>query len=200
MLVLWLVLTGLLPTERTGKAHSPFFLLSDLFFFLACFLDRGKLDIVTGTLGKAYGVIGGYIAGSNKLVDMVRSYGAGLIFTTSLPPAVVAGALASVKYLKTSQAERDGQRKNVRSLKTRLNEMGIPMVPSPGHIIPIHVCCVLSMAGHCFHLVCFCCWYCYFFIYVLILASAAHSQTVQLLLPFFKPGLTEVIYIYICIN
>lgn len=80
------------------------------------------------------------MAGSSLLVDMVRSYGAGLIFTTSLPPAVVAGALASVKYLKTSQVERDGQRRNVRSLKSRLSYLGIPMVPSPGHIIPIHVC------------------------------------------------------------
>jgi len=98
-----------------------------------------KVDIVTGTLGKAYGVIGGYTAGNAMLVDMVRSYGAGLIFTTSLPPAVMAGALASVKYLKESQVERDGQRRNVRSLKSRLSQLGIPMVPSPGHIIPIHV-------------------------------------------------------------
>lgn len=155
--VLWWVVASLLLPERAGMAHLFSHTLSPT---LSSFLTyRGKLDIVTGTLGKAYGVIGGYIAGSNKLVDMVRSYGAGLIFTTSLPPAVVAGALASVQYLKTSQAERDGQRKNVRSLKTRLNEMGIPMVPSPGHIIPIHVCWL----GCNFHLCMLCGWHSNFY-------------------------------------
>lgn len=98
-----------------------------------------KFDIVTGTLGKAYGVIGGYIAGSERLVDTVRSYGSGFIFTTSLPPAVTAGARASVEYLKNSQVERNGQRQHVRELKTRLNELGVPMVESPGHIVPIWV-------------------------------------------------------------
>eukprot|EP01134_Creolimax_fragrantissima_P004630 CFRG4630T1 len=98
-----------------------------------------KFDIVTGTLGKAYGVIGGYIAGSARLVDTVRSYGSGFIFTTSIPPAVAAGASASVKYLKNSQLERNGQRQHVRELKTRLNELGVPMVESPGHIVPIWV-------------------------------------------------------------
>ncbi|KNC81804.1 hypothetical protein SARC_05889 [Sphaeroforma arctica JP610] len=98
-----------------------------------------KFDIVTGTLGKAYGVIGGYIAGSERLVDTVRSYGSGFIFTTSLPPAVTAGARASVAYLKNSQVERNGQRQHVRELKTRLNELGVPMVESPGHIVPIWV-------------------------------------------------------------
>eukprot|EP00121_Abeoforma_whisleri_P000400 Awhi_evm1s354 len=100
---------------------------------------QDKVDIITGTLGKAFGVVGGYIAASASLVDMIRSYAPGFIFTTSLPPAVAAGALASVRYLKESEKERAGQVKNVRALKSRLLEMGIPLVSSPGHIIPIKV-------------------------------------------------------------
>lgn len=98
-----------------------------------------KVDIVTGTLGKAYGVVGGYIAASANLVDMIRSYAPGFIFTTSLPPAVVAGALTSVRYLKTSNVERQSQQRNTSHLKERLGELGIPVVPNPSHIVPVLV-------------------------------------------------------------
>ncbi|KAI8820973.1 pyridoxal phosphate-dependent transferase [Fimicolochytrium jonesii] len=97
------------------------------------------IDIITGTLGKAYGVVGGYIAGSAPLVDMIRSYAPGFIFTTSLPPVVVAGALTSIRYLKQSRAERTGQQLNTRALKARLGHLGIPVVPNPSHIVPVLV-------------------------------------------------------------
>ncbi|ORX54944.1 tetrapyrrole biosynthesis, 5-aminolevulinic acid synthase [Hesseltinella vesiculosa] len=95
------------------------------------------IDIITGTLGKAYGVVGGYIAGSANFVDMVRSYAPGFIFTTSLPPAVVSGALDSVKYLKQSSGERVMQQLNTRTVKSRLADLGIPVVPNPSHIVPV---------------------------------------------------------------
>ncbi|KAG0167158.1 mitochondrial 5-aminolevulinate synthase [Apophysomyces sp. BC1015] len=95
------------------------------------------IDIVTGTLGKAYGVVGGYIAASASLVDMIRSYAPGFIFTTSLPPAVVSGAMESVKYLKKSSTERQMQQINTRVVKSQLAELGIPVVPNPSHIVPV---------------------------------------------------------------
>lgn len=95
------------------------------------------IDIVTGTLGKAYGVVGGYIAGSASLVDMIRSYAPGFIFTTSLPPAVVSGAMESVKYLKECTAERNLQQVNTRTVKSRLGDIGIPVIPNPSHIVPV---------------------------------------------------------------
>ncbi|KAI8091918.1 pyridoxal phosphate-dependent transferase [Thamnidium elegans] len=96
-----------------------------------------QIDIITGTLGKAYGVVGGYIAGSAYLVDMIRSYAPGFIFTTSLPPAVVSGAMESVKYLKGSRSERTLQQVNTRTVKSRLSEIGIPVIPNPSHIVPV---------------------------------------------------------------
>ncbi|KAJ3415471.1 mitochondrial 5-aminolevulinate synthase [Chytridiales sp. JEL 0842] len=96
-----------------------------------------QIDIITGTLGKAYGIVGGYIAGSAKLVDMIRSYAPGFIFTTSLPPATVAGALTSVRHLKKSEKERSLQQLHTRQLKGRLAELGIPVVPNPSHICPV---------------------------------------------------------------
>lgn len=100
-------------------------------------LDR--IDIYSGTLGKAFGVVGGYIAGSTRLVDMIRSYAPGFIFTTSLPPAVVAGAIASVRHLKSSNVERHLQQMNARLLKSRLAECSIPVCPNPSHIVPVLV-------------------------------------------------------------
>ncbi|KAI8869282.1 tetrapyrrole biosynthesis, 5-aminolevulinic acid synthase [Ramicandelaber brevisporus] len=98
-----------------------------------------RVDIITGTLGKAYGVVGGYIAGSAALVDMIRSYAPGFIFTTSLPPTVVAGSLVSVQYLKQSSRERVMQQLHTRRLKTQLAALGLPVIPNPSHIVPVLV-------------------------------------------------------------
>jgi 5-aminolevulinate synthase len=97
------------------------------------------IDIITGTLGKAFGVVGGYIAGSTAFVDMIRSYAPGFIFTTSLPPVVVAGALTSIRHLRNSELERSSQQMNTRSLKAALGLKDIPVVPNPSHIVPVLV-------------------------------------------------------------
>lgn len=99
----------------------------------------GRLDIINGTLAKAYGVMGGYIAASAKMCDAIRSYAPGFIFTTSLPPAVAAGAAASVHHLKTDQARRDSQQLQARILKTRLKALGLPIIDHGSHIVPVHV-------------------------------------------------------------
>ncbi|ODN98384.1 5-aminolevulinic acid synthase [Cryptococcus wingfieldii CBS 7118] len=98
-----------------------------------------RIDIITGTLGKAYGVVGGYIAGSSDLVDVVRSYAPGFIFTTSLPPAIVAGAQASIAYQRESIADRRLQHLNTREVKRQFKDLDIPVVPNPSHIIPVLV-------------------------------------------------------------
>ncbi|KAG6880439.1 mitochondrial 5-aminolevulinate synthase [Termitomyces sp. T32_za158] len=98
-----------------------------------------RVDIITGTLGKAYGAVGGYIAGSDDFVDMIRSYAPGFIFTTSLPPAVVAGARASVAYQKAYVGDRQLKQVNVREVKRRFAELDIPVVPGPSHIVPVLV-------------------------------------------------------------
>ncbi|KAF9978428.1 mitochondrial 5-aminolevulinate synthase [Actinomortierella ambigua] len=98
-----------------------------------------QVDIISGTLGKAFGVVGGYIAGSANLVDMIRSYAPGFIFTTSLPPAIVAGAQASIEYLRHSSVERQAQQTNTRALKERLAGLDIPVIPNPSHIVPVLV-------------------------------------------------------------
>ncbi|KAF9360641.1 mitochondrial 5-aminolevulinate synthase [Mortierella sp. AD094] len=98
-----------------------------------------QVDIISGTLGKAFGVVGGYIAGSAALVDMIRSYAPGFIFTTSLPPAIVAGATASIRYLRDSPHERIAQQTNTRTLKAQLASLDIPVVPNPSHIVPVLV-------------------------------------------------------------
>ncbi|MBM9596318.1 5-aminolevulinate synthase [Rhodobacteraceae bacterium MCCB 386] len=99
----------------------------------------GRIDIVNGTLAKAYGVMGGYIAASARLCDAIRSYAPGFIFTTSLPPAVAAGAAASVRHLKTDQALRARHQTQARILKTRLKGLGLPLIDHGSHIVPVHV-------------------------------------------------------------
>lgn len=99
----------------------------------------GRVDIINGTLAKAYGVFGGYIAASAKMVDAVRSYAPGFIFTTSLPPAVAAGAAASVAHLKTDHALRAAHQTQARILKMRLKGLGLPIVDHGSHIVPVHV-------------------------------------------------------------
>ncbi|XP_059241435.1 5-aminolevulinate synthase, erythroid-specific, mitochondrial isoform X1 [Mustela nigripes] len=100
-----------------------------------------KIDIVSGTLGKAFGCVGGYIASTHDLVDMVRSYAAGFIFTTSLPPMVLSGALESVRLLKgeEGQALRRAHQRNVKHMRQLLMDRGVPVIPCPSHIIPIRV-------------------------------------------------------------
>lgn len=100
-----------------------------------------RVDIINATLAKAFGVFGGYIAATAKMVDAIRSYAPGFIFTTSLPPAVAAGAAASVRLLKTAegQALRDRQQENARILKMRLKAVGLPIIDEGTHIVPVHV-------------------------------------------------------------
>ncbi len=99
-----------------------------------------RLAVIEGTLGKAFGVIGGYITGSAALCDYVRSFASGFIFTTSLPPVVCAGALASIRYLKSSgQHERERHQERVAAVRRRLDVAGIPHLDNPSHIVPVMV-------------------------------------------------------------
>ncbi len=98
-----------------------------------------RIDIINGTLAKAYGVMGGYIAASAKMCDAIRSYAPGFIFTTSLPPAVAAGAAASVRYLKENSELREQQQEAAAALKLRLKGMGLPIIDHGSHIVPVHV-------------------------------------------------------------
>jgi 5-aminolevulinate synthase len=98
-----------------------------------------RVTVIEGTLGKAFGVLGGYIAASEALCDFVRSFASGFIFTTALPPAVAAGALASVRHLKSSQAERNRQQALVKLVKSKLARAGLPVMENPSHIVPVLV-------------------------------------------------------------
>ncbi len=99
----------------------------------------GRVDIINGTLGKAFGVFGGYIAASARMVDAIRSYAPGFIFTTSLPPAIAAGAAASVAHLKTDAALRERHQTQARILKLRLKGLGLPIIDHGSHIVPLIV-------------------------------------------------------------
>ena len=106
-------------TEREGLAH--------------------RIDIIEGTLAKAFGMLGGYITGRRAVIDAVRSYAPGFIFTTAMPPAIAAAATASIRHLKRSQAERDGQQRQAQRTKDVLAAAGLPVMPSETHIVPILV-------------------------------------------------------------
>ncbi len=110
--------------------------------------ERGLLDqvdILEGTFGKAYGLMGGFITGSHAMIDAIRSFAAGFIFTTALPPATLAGALASVEYLKTSEIERMRAHSNAKYLKQQLDKNNLPYLKGDSHIVPLIVgdahCC-----------------------------------------------------------
>jgi 5-aminolevulinate synthase len=105
--------------ERDGVMHRP--------------------TVIQGTLAKAFGLIGGYIVGSSALIDCIRSTGSGFIFTTSLPPAIAAGARASIRHLMNSTAEREAHQARVLAVKKRLAEVGIPVMPNTSHIVPVIV-------------------------------------------------------------
>jgi 5-aminolevulinate synthase len=106
-------------TEREGLAH--------------------RIDVIEGTLAKAFGTLGGYIAGSCAVVDAVRSYAPGFIFTTALPPAIAAAAAVSIRHLKASQSERDAQQRQAGRTKDILSGAGLPVMPSQTHIVPVLV-------------------------------------------------------------
>ncbi|MCE7030518.1 5-aminolevulinate synthase [Jiella avicenniae] len=98
-----------------------------------------RIDVIEGTLAKAFGVLGGYITGSRAMIDAVRSYAPGFIFTTALPPALAAAATASIRHLKASQAERDAQQRQAARAKSIFASAGLPVMPSDTHIVPMLV-------------------------------------------------------------
>ena len=98
-----------------------------------------RVDIINGTLAKGFGVMGGYIAASAEICDAIRCYAPGFIFTTSLSPALAAGALASIRHLKVSTLERERHQERARTLKRRLSNAGLPVLAGSSHIVPVHV-------------------------------------------------------------
>jgi 5-aminolevulinate synthase len=103
-----------------------------------------RVTIIEGTLGKAFGVMGGYIAADKTIIDCIRSYAPGFIFTTSLSPVLVAGALASVRHLRASTAERTAQQEAAAALKGKFATAGLPLMPSVTHIVPLLVGCAVK--------------------------------------------------------
>jgi len=101
--------------------------------------EMHRLDVIQGTLAKAFGVVGGYIAGSTIMCDFVRSFGAGFIFSTSMPPAVAAAARVSISYLKQHNELRERHQERAATLKARFGEIGVPVMPSASHIVPVLV-------------------------------------------------------------
>ncbi|WP_458094903.1 5-aminolevulinate synthase [Roseomonas sp. WA12] len=101
--------------------------------------DGVGIDVVEGTLGKAYGVGGGYVAGSRTLIDAIRSFAPGFIFSTTLTPAVAAGALASIRHLRGSDAERTAHQERARATRSALHAEGLPVMENPSHIVPVMV-------------------------------------------------------------
>lgn len=99
----------------------------------------GQIDIINGTLGKAFGCVGGYIAGNADIIDVIRSYGSGFIFTTALPPHIAAGAIASIEYLKSSSKERQAQQAMAAFTKKSLEDAGLTIMETPTHIVPLIV-------------------------------------------------------------
>lgn len=104
-----------------------------------------QIDIIEGTFGKAYGVMGGFITGSKLLIETIRLHAPAFIFTTALPPAVIAGALASVEYLKTSSVERETAHTNAKYLKSLIAKTDMPTLQGESHIVPLiigdDICC-----------------------------------------------------------
>lgn len=98
-----------------------------------------RIDMITGTLGKAYGTVGGYVTGKAHFVDWFRSYAPGFIFTTTLPPAIMAASLASIRYQRSTLQDRIAQQKNTRYVKNSMHEIGLPVIPNPSHIVPVLV-------------------------------------------------------------
>ena len=98
-----------------------------------------RLDLIEGTLAKSFGVMGGYVTGSADLCDFIRSFASGFIFSSSLPPAIANGAIAAIRHLKISSAEREGQQDRVRKLREQLDQAGIPHLSNPSHIVPVMV-------------------------------------------------------------
>ena len=99
-----------------------------------------RVDIIEGTLAKAFGIMGGYVTASSTIIDTIRSYAPGFIFTTSLPPAIAAGATASIRHLKTANDLREKHQEQVSKLKNKLTEANLPILPTETHIVPLMVC------------------------------------------------------------
>ena len=99
-----------------------------------------RVDIIEGTLAKAFGIMGGYVTASSNIIDTIRSYAPGFIFTTSLPPAIAAGATASIRHLKTANDLREKHQEQVAKLKAKLTEAKLPILPTETHIVPLMVC------------------------------------------------------------